>query len=90
MAHAVVVQVRIEPGSDIEHRRAILNDFVIQEVRALPGFRKGSWLNDGAGTGTCIVVFDSEDNAKAAVAPLTPTSGPALLSVAVSAVEIEA
>jgi hypothetical protein len=90
MAHAVVVQVRIEPGSDIEHRHAILNDFVIPEVRPLPGFRKGSWLNDGAGTGICIVLFDSEDNAKAAVAPLTPTNGPAVLSVGVSAVEIEA
>jgi hypothetical protein len=90
MAHAVVVQVRIEPGSDIEHRHAILNDFVIPEVRSLPGFRKGSWLNDGAGTGICIVLFDSEDNAKAAVAPLTPTNGPEVLSVGVSAVEIEA
>ena len=90
MTHAVVVQVRIEPGSDIEHRHAVLKDFVIPEVRALPGFRKGSWLNDSAGTGTCIVIFDSEDNAKAAVASLTPASGPAVLSVAVSAVEIEA
>ncbi|HEY5394679.1 MAG TPA: hypothetical protein VIL16_04705 [Trebonia sp.] len=89
MAYAVVVQVRIEPGSDIEHRHAILNDFVVPEVRALPGFLKGSWLNDGAGTGTCIVVFDSEDKARAAVAVLTPANGPAVLSVEVSAVEIE-
>jgi hypothetical protein len=87
--HAVVVQVRIEAGSDFEHRRAVLNEFVVPEVRALPGFRRGSWLNDGAGTGTCIVVFDSEDSARAAVGALTPANGPAVLSVGISAVEIE-
>ena len=42
MAHAVVVQVRIEPDSDIEHRHAVLNDFVIPQVKALPGFRKAT------------------------------------------------
>jgi hypothetical protein len=89
MAHAVVVQVRIEPGSDIEHRHAILNDFVIPEVKALPGFQKGIWLNDGSGTGTCVVVFGSEDDARAAVAPLTPANGPAVVSAGVYEVEIE-
>lgn len=73
MPHAVVIQVRVDPGSDIEHRHSILNEFVIPQTKALPGFRKGSWMNDGAGTGTCVVVFDTEDNAKSAVAPLTAT-----------------
>ncbi len=89
MAHAVVVQVRIEPGSDMAHRYAILNDFVVPQVKALPGFVRGTWLNDGTGTGTCVAVFDSEDNAKAAVAPLTPANGPAVLSAGVHAVEVE-
>jgi hypothetical protein len=89
MAHAVVIQVRIEPGSDIGHRHAILNDFVIPQVKALPGFQKGTWLNDGAGTGTCVEVFDTEDNARAAVAPLTPANGPAVVSAGVHAVEAE-
>jgi len=89
MAHAVVVQVKIEPGSDIGHRHAVLNDFVIPQVKALPGFVKGSWLNDGAGTGTCVAVFDTEDNARAAVGPLTPANGPAVVSAGVHAVEIE-
>lgn len=90
MPHAVVVQVRIEPGSDIGHRHAILNDFVIPQVKALPGFQKGTWLNDGTGTGTCVAVFDTEDNARAAVRPLTPANGPAVVSAGVHAVEIEA
>jgi hypothetical protein len=89
MPHAVVVQVRIEPGSDIEHRHAVLNDFVIPQVKALPGFQKGTWLNDGSGTGTCVVVFDTEDNARSAVEPLAPANGPAVISAGVYAVEIE-
>lgn len=89
MAHAVVVQVGIDAGSDIGHRHTVLNDFVIPQVKALPGFRKGTWLNDGAGTGTCFVVFDTEDNARAAVAKLTPANGPEVMSAGVHAVEIE-
>jgi hypothetical protein len=89
MAHAVVVQVKIEPNSDIGHRHAVLNDFVIPQAKALTGFVKGTWLNDGAGTGTCVAVFDTEDNARAAVGPLTPANGPAVVSAGVHAVEIE-
>ena len=90
MAHAVVVQVRIEPDSDIENRHAVLNDFVIPQVRALPGFRKSIWMNDGAGVGTCVVVFDTEQSARAAVAPLTPANGPAVISAGVHEIEVEA
>jgi hypothetical protein len=90
MTHSVVVQVRIEPDSDIGHRHAVLNDFVVPQVRALPGFRKATWLNDGAGTGTCIVTFDTGQHAQDAVAPLTPANGPAVISAGVHAVELEA
>ena len=33
-------------------------------------------MNDGKGTGTCVVVFDTEDHAKAAIDLLTPAGGP--------------
>jgi hypothetical protein len=90
VAHAVVIQVEIDPNSDIVHRHAILNDFVIPEAKALPGFQKGTWMNNGAGTGTCVVVFDTEHNAKLAVIPLTPAGGPAVISSGVHEVEVEA
>jgi len=89
MAHAVLIQVKLHPDSDIEHRHAILNDFVIPAAKALPGFQKGIWMNDGVGTGTCVVVFDSEDNAQSAVTALMPDGGPPILSSAVCEVEIE-
>jgi hypothetical protein len=90
MTHAVVIQVKIDPDSDIEHRHSILTDFVIPEARALPGYQKGTWMNDGAGTGTCVVAFDTEDNAKSALSPLTPAVGPPVISSGVYEVEIEA
>ncbi len=89
MTHAVVIQVKLDPDSDIEHRHSILNEFVIPAAKALPGVQKGMWMNDGAGTGTCVVVFESEDHAKSAVAPLTPAGGPQMARSGVYEVEIE-
>ena len=89
MTHAVVIQVKADPNSDIEHRHSILNDFVIPEAKALPGFQKGTWMNNGAGTGTCVLVFDSEDNAKSAVTPMTPAGGPPVIDIGVYEVEVE-
>lgn len=88
MPYAAVVQVKVDPESDREHRHSILNDVVIPEARALPGFENGMWMNDGDGTGTCIVVFDTEQHARAAIVPLTPTGGPQVISSDVHEVEI--
>jgi hypothetical protein len=38
VAHAVVIQVKLDPNSDLEHRHAILDDYFIPEAKALPGF----------------------------------------------------
>ncbi len=89
MAYAAVIQVRIDPDSDREHRHSILNEFVAPEVRALPGFQRGMWMNDGSGTGTCIVVFDTEEHAVSAIVSLTPGGGPQVLSSSIQEVEVE-
>jgi len=41
VAHAVVVQVAIETGSDPAHRRGVLDDFVIPEVKSSARLRQG-------------------------------------------------
>jgi hypothetical protein len=64
MAHAVVINVTIDPDSDREHRHSILHEFVLPGARVLPGFEKGMWMNDGGGTGVCVVVFDTEQHAQ--------------------------
>ena len=89
MAHAVVIQVKIDPGLDREHRHSILNEFILPNAKALPGFEKGIWMNDGAGTGTCVVVFDTEPHAVDAIDPLTPNGGPPIIACGVHEVEIE-
>jgi len=89
VAYAVVIQVKIDPDSDREHRHSILNDFVLPEARALPGFEKAIWMNDGAGTGTCVVIFDTEDHAQTAIVPLTPSGGPPIIASGVHEVEVE-
>ncbi|MGH9019308.1 MAG: hypothetical protein ACRDY1_16285 [Acidimicrobiales bacterium] len=89
MTHAVLIQVRIDPDADAVHRHSVLHDIVIPEAKALRGFRKGTWMNDGRGTGTCVVFFDSEDNARSALGTLTPAGGPPVISCAVCAVEID-
>jgi hypothetical protein len=47
MAYTAMIQVRINPESDREHRHSILNEFVVPEIRGLPGFQTGMWMNDG-------------------------------------------
>jgi hypothetical protein len=81
--------VQIDANSDTTHRRAILNDAVIPEVKALSGFQAGTWMNYGAGTGMCIVVFDNDEHARAAMISLTAPGGPPVLNSAIYSVEIE-
>lgn len=89
MAHAAVIRVKIDPDSNFKHRHSILNEFVIPEARALPGFENGMWMNDGSGTGTCIIVFDTAEHARAAIAPLTPSGGPPVIGSEIQEVEVQ-
>ena len=88
-AYAVVVHVTIEPGSDPAHRRAILDEFVIPELRALPGYLKSLWLFDEVNIGTCIVVFDAAERAQAGLEVLTREGGPTTLAAGIHEVEAE-
>jgi hypothetical protein len=89
MTHAAVILVKLDPNSDFEHRHQILNEFIIPEIKALPGFQKATWLNDGAGTGTTVAVFDTEEHATAALTLLMPANGPPVISQSVQAIEVE-
>jgi hypothetical protein len=53
--YAVVVEVSIDPTSDVAHRHGILEEFVIPDVGALPGVVRAVWMNDGGRTGTCVM-----------------------------------
>jgi hypothetical protein len=87
--YAAVVQVAIEPGSDPAHRQRVLDEFVIPELRALPGYRQSLWLSDGGGTGTCVVVFDGADQAQTGLDVLTRDGGPAATAAGIHQVDAE-
>ena len=90
MTHAALVEVALQPTSDAAHRHGVLEAFVVPEIRALPGFVLGVWMNDGQGTGTSVVVCATEDAARAALDVLTRKGGPPVLRAGIHEVEAEA
>jgi len=61
--HAVIVDVTIH---DPEQAGSELRDQVVPAVSRSPGFQAGYWVGFEGNKGTSIVVFDSEESARAA------------------------
>jgi hypothetical protein len=59
--HAVLVKVKLSDNPN----PTVLREQVVPRVKGLPGFVAGYWTR-GDGVGRSIVVFDSEENARAA------------------------
>ncbi len=59
--HAVVVRVEISGQPD----NAVLRERIVPRVKGMPGFVAGYWTRQG-NEGLSMVVFDSEENARAA------------------------
>lgn len=80
MAHAVVVQVKLAEGGRTEEGRRMLEEVVVPNARSQPGFKSGIWMNNGE-DGRAVVVFGSEEQARAALDNLKPPpGGPTLVS----------
>ena len=67
--HSVVVHASI---SDREAATKALHDNVVPQVKKAPGFVAGYWNAVGPGKGVSVVVFESEDQARAAAEQLRP------------------
>ncbi|HEY2159744.1 MAG TPA: hypothetical protein VGH24_00420 [Solirubrobacteraceae bacterium] len=63
--HAVVLNVTI---NDPEAAAAALREQVVPQVSGSPGFVAGYWVGLEGNRGTSVVVFESEDAARAAAA----------------------
>jgi hypothetical protein len=63
--HAVSVRVTI---NDAERARELLTSQVVPQVSNAPGFKTGHWTwpTEGPTNGLSLVIFDSEENARAA------------------------
>jgi hypothetical protein len=87
--HAVLLVVDLSQ-SDREESLKNLRDVVVPQVSQTPGFKSGVWLapvGPEAMNGTSVVVFETEENARAAAAqiPVGATVGP---GVTVESVEV--
>ena len=64
--HALVTRVTIH---NADHTREVLNSQVVPQVSGAPGFKTGYWTwptGGGASNGLSMIIFDSEENARAA------------------------
>jgi hypothetical protein len=83
--HAVVVRVTLSEDDSASLEQ--LREQVVPRVSQAPGFSTGYWVRlEGEQKGTSVIVFDSEDNARAAADQFQPPEGVTLESVEVGEV----
>jgi hypothetical protein len=82
---AAFVTVSIDPGKESEARAVLIND-VVPMVKQSEGLIAGYWGESNGGKGLSVVLFDTEEHARAAVPPvgLRPPGSP----VSVESVDI--
>ena len=89
MTHAVVMQVNLVGGP--EEGMKMLDEVVIPLAKAQAGFQRGTWMHSQTGTGTGVVVFDTEEHAAGAMSVLQPPpGGPTVINCAVFQITREA
>ncbi len=81
MAHAVVMQVKLPQDGSPGDAQRMLEEVVIPLAKSQTGFKNGTWLHDGKGSGLGVVVFATAENAESAQEALKPPAGgPQLVS----------
>jgi hypothetical protein len=87
--YAVVGQVRVEAGGDDDAQKA-LEEFVVPTAKSLAGFQGGHWARAlDADTGHSLLLFDTEENARAAAARMSEGPPPGVPVTVVSATVCE-
>ena len=83
--HAVVVNVTIK---DFEPARQGLLEQVVPAVSQAPGFVAGYWTRSGDNRGLGMVVFESEDAARAAAELIRSDGSPTPDAVTLDSVDV--
>jgi hypothetical protein len=77
--HAVVGEVKVDAAREDEARK-LLEELVLPTAKALAGFKGGYWARaQDSDAGHSLLLFDSEENARAAATQMTegpPPGGP--------------
>jgi hypothetical protein len=76
------VTLTIEPEHAPAAAGALVSD-VLPRVRSAPGFVAGYWLEPAGGQGLSIVLFETEEQARAAVPPVSSWAAPGVTIVGV-------
>jgi hypothetical protein len=82
--HAVVTKATIH---DIDRGFEFLNEEGIPRIKQAPGFVAGHWVRLDEGSGTAMIIFESEEAAKAAAEQIK-TNPPAGDAVTINSIEI--
>jgi hypothetical protein len=85
--HALVVRVTVH---DADRTREVLNSQVVPQVSGAPGFKTGywTWTTGGELNGLSMVIFDSEENARAAGDRVSAIAADAREDVTLDSVEV--
>ena len=84
--HALVVRVTIH---NADRTREVLNSQVVPQVSGAPGFKAGYWTwSSGAENGLSMIIFDSEENARAAGDRISAIAADAPGDVTLDGVEV--
>jgi hypothetical protein len=86
--HALVVRVTIH---NADRTREVLNGQVVPQVSGAPGFKTGywTWSTSGEGLdGLSMIIFDSEENARAAGERISAVAASAPDDVTLDGVEV--
>ncbi len=89
--HAALVWVDIAEGRDRE-AQGVLHDRIVPRAKGMPGFVAGYWTAVRPGEGFSMVVFDTEEHARAGVPPAgaPPVPGAPVTVRSVEIVEVVA
>jgi hypothetical protein len=82
--HAIVVRSTLH---DFEQGRNFLRQEGVPRAKQAPGFVSGHWVRQGQDSGTAMLIFESEEAAKAAAEQLKKNRPPAN-AVTIDSVEI--
>jgi hypothetical protein len=86
--HALVVRVKIH---NADRTREVLNNQVVPQVSGAPGFKTGYWTwSSGGGelNGLSMIIFDSEEDARAAGDRVSAIAADARDDVTLDGVEV--
>jgi len=75
--HAALVRLTVDPDNAPAAAEALTSD-ILPRIRSASGFVAGYWLEPADGRGFSVVLFETEEQARAAAPPLSSWAAPGI------------